>query len=92
MRKQKIKKYFWICRESSVDFFLLRKNTIGAPEVTIMQRSWLEVLVELIVFLENYFNVNEVRATACNAVKIHSLARTTSNCLWHTLKIKVCHQ
>ena len=80
-KKKKVLDLLW----KWCQLLLLLENTIGGAEVSIMRKSWLEVSVELIIS-ENYFSVNEVRETACNAFLIHFLAGTALKCLWHTFK------
>ena len=72
------------CRGSNFDFPC-------GPEARIMRRSWLEVVVELIIFWK-YYNVNEVRATACNAVLLISAKQPPWNVSGTLFYIKVCHQ
>ena len=84
---EKIKKCVWDLSWKQCQFQLLTflKNTIGGPEVAVMWRSWLKVFVGSVVYRKIVFNVNEARATACNAVLIHSMAGTALKCLWHTI-------
>ena len=69
---------------------IFEKIAIGRPEATIMRRSWPQGSNRANHTLENHSNVDEVRATACNVVSLHSWEGTALKYLWPTLKNFQC--